>query len=191
MLEFLLIPGSGKYWTSCWSNECFHYFSFWSYHSFCSLPVLRSHGSECVFPNSIVRLIIRFFGKAVLSLCIAYGLNWLYFDVDNNNLESHAIRRHIFSSMVYGLAHLPFIMVRPQSRCFLTVGDHTCWCCTRVLSYCFRLRRRESGMVNRRLCVPFRRRDQWRSATVLLWWSCNRITMHGLFSPLTLAKFKE
>ena len=53
----------------------------------------------------------RFFGKAALSTCIAYGLNWLYFDVDNSNLESHAIRRHIFSSMVYGLAHLPFIMV--------------------------------------------------------------------------------
>lgn len=53
----------------------------------------------------------RFFGKAALSMTIAYGLNWLYFDVDNSNLESHAIRRHIFSSMIYSLAHLPFIMV--------------------------------------------------------------------------------
>jgi hypothetical protein len=44
-------------------------------------------------------------------MCIAYGLNWLYFDVDNTNLEVHAIRRHIVSSMIYGLAHLPFIMV--------------------------------------------------------------------------------
>lgn len=44
-------------------------------------------------------------------MCIAYALNWLYFDVDNSNLESHAIRRHIISSMVYGLCHLPFIMV--------------------------------------------------------------------------------
>lgn len=52
-----------------------------------------------------------YFGKAVLSMCIAYGLNWLYFDVDNANLESHAIRRHIITSMVYGLAHLPMIMV--------------------------------------------------------------------------------
>lgn len=44
-------------------------------------------------------------------MCIAYALNWIYFDVDNSNLESHAIRRHIVSSMVYALAHLPFIMV--------------------------------------------------------------------------------
>ena len=59
-------------------------------------------------PNTFNR---RFFGKAALSMCIAYGLNWLYFDVDNTNLEVHAIRRHIVSSMIYGLAHLPFIMV--------------------------------------------------------------------------------
>jgi len=44
-------------------------------------------------------------------MCIAYALHWIYFDVDNANLESHAIRRHIISSIVYGLAHLPFIMV--------------------------------------------------------------------------------
>jgi len=51
-------------------------------------------------------------------MCIAYGLNWLYFDVDNANLESHAIRRHIITSMVYGLAHLPMIMVpRFWKRC--------------------------------------------------------------------------
>ena len=56
----------------------------------------------------------RFFGKAALSMCIAYGLNWLYFDVDNTNLEAHAIRRHMFTSMVYGLVHLPFIMVLSQ-----------------------------------------------------------------------------
>jgi hypothetical protein len=54
---------------------------------------------------------ISFFGKAALSMCIAFGLNWLYFEVDNANLESHAIRRHIVSSIVYGLSHLPFIMV--------------------------------------------------------------------------------
>lgn len=58
----------------------------------------------------------RFFGKAALSMCIAYGLNWLYFDVDNTNLEVHAIRRHIASSMIYGLAHLPFIMVLSLSH---------------------------------------------------------------------------
>ena len=61
-----------------------------------------------------------YFGKAVLSMCIAFGLNWLYFDVDNANLESHAIRRHIITSMVYGLAHLPMIMV--QGRC-KTIAD--------------------------------------------------------------------
>ena len=61
----------------------------------------------------------RFFGKAVLSMCIAYGLNWVYFDVDNSNLETHAIRRHIISSMVYGLAHLPMIMVRQPKELLL------------------------------------------------------------------------
>lgn len=61
---------------------------------------------------------IRFFGKATLSMTIAYGLNWLYFEVDNANLEFHAIRRHMFSSIVYGLTHLPFIMVFPCLKVF-------------------------------------------------------------------------
>jgi hypothetical protein len=50
-------------------------------------------------------------------MCIAYGLSWLYFDVDNTSLESHAIRRHMVSSMIYALAHLPFIMVAIAFNC--------------------------------------------------------------------------
>ena len=45
-------------------------------------------------------------------MCIAYGLNWLYFDVDNTNLQMHAIRRSVLSSVLHGVMHLPFIMVR-------------------------------------------------------------------------------
>ncbi len=67
-----------------------------------------------------------FFGKAVLSMCIAYGLNWLYFDVDNTNLQIHAIRRHFLSSVIYGLAHLPFIMVSPHLE-WLRVGYYARW----------------------------------------------------------------
>ena len=65
-----------------------------------------------------------FFGKAALSMCIAYGLNWLYFDVDNTNLEVHAIRRHLFTSMTYGLVHLPFIMVVSPDMFVNVEGNH-------------------------------------------------------------------
>jgi hypothetical protein len=49
-------------------------------------------------------------------MCIAYALHWIYFDVDNVNLESHAIRRHVLSGMAYSIAHLPFIMVSRALR---------------------------------------------------------------------------
>ncbi|MCJ1460606.1 hypothetical protein MMC28_010988 [Mycoblastus sanguinarius] len=72
-----------------------------------------------VFGYSVVALLFQnkapyginaFFGKAVLGLIQAFSFNWLYFEIDSWNLHTHAIRRHIISSMVWITAHLPFIM---------------------------------------------------------------------------------
>lgn len=72
-----------------------------------------------VFGYSVVALLFQnrapyginaFFGKAVLGLIQAFSFNWLYFEIDSGNLHTHAIRRHILSSMLWMTAHLPFIM---------------------------------------------------------------------------------
>lgn len=72
-----------------------------------------------VFGYSVVALLFQdrapygingFFGKAVLGLIQAFSFNWLDFEIDSWNLHTHAIRRHIVSSMVWMTAHLPFIM---------------------------------------------------------------------------------
>ncbi|KAL9102338.1 MAG: hypothetical protein Q9163_002519 [Psora crenata] len=72
-----------------------------------------------VFGYSVVALLFQnrasyginaFFGKAVLGLIQAFSFNWLYFEIDAWNLHTHAIRRHILSSLVWLSAHLPFIM---------------------------------------------------------------------------------
>jgi hypothetical protein len=51
-----------------------------------------------------------FFGKAIMGLIQAFCFNWLYFEIDAANISLHAIRRHRNTSMVWSLAHLPFIM---------------------------------------------------------------------------------
>jgi len=38
-----------------------------------------------------------FFGKAILALIQAFSFNWMYFEVDAFNLDTHAIRRHWLS----------------------------------------------------------------------------------------------
>ncbi|KAF2097442.1 hypothetical protein NA57DRAFT_58029 [Rhizodiscina lignyota] len=72
-----------------------------------------------VFGYSVVALLYQssakvginaFFGKAVLGLVQAFAFNWLYFEVDSFNLHTHAIRRHVFSAMIWGSSHLPFTM---------------------------------------------------------------------------------
>lgn len=72
-----------------------------------------------VFGYSVVALLFHnrapygindFFGKAVLGLIQAFSFNWLYFEIDSWNLQTHAIRRHVVSSMVWLTAHSPFIM---------------------------------------------------------------------------------
>lgn len=78
-----------------------------------------------VFGYSVVALLYQnraaygvnaFFGKAVLGLIQAFCFNWLYFEIDAWNLHTHAIRRHMFSSMLWITCHLPFIM------CYVLAG---------------------------------------------------------------------
>ena len=72
-----------------------------------------------VFGYSVVALLYQnkapfglnaFFGKAVLGLIQAFSFNWLYFEIDGYNLHTHAIRRHVASSIIWVSVHLPFIM---------------------------------------------------------------------------------
>ena len=63
-----------------------------------------------LFQNQAAYGINAFFGKAVLGLIQAFCFNWLYFEIDAWNVHTHAIRRHVMSSMIWMTAHLPFIM---------------------------------------------------------------------------------
>ncbi|KAI5462282.1 bacterial low temperature requirement A protein-domain-containing protein [Mariannaea sp. PMI_226] len=51
-----------------------------------------------------------FLGKAVLGLVQAFIFNWIYFDIDGYNIDVHAIRRSAPSAIIWGHAHLPFVM---------------------------------------------------------------------------------
>lgn len=44
-------------------------------------------------------VIDAFLGKAILGLIQAFIFNWIYFDIDANNIHLHAIRRSTFSGM--------------------------------------------------------------------------------------------
>ncbi|KUJ08616.1 uncharacterized protein LY89DRAFT_691040 [Mollisia scopiformis] len=72
-----------------------------------------------VFGYSVVAIIYQnaasfglnaFFGKAALGLVQAFCFNWLYFELDGADLYQHAIRRNVVSAMIWGTAHLPFVM---------------------------------------------------------------------------------
>ncbi|KAF2672246.1 hypothetical protein BT63DRAFT_369506 [Microthyrium microscopicum] len=72
-----------------------------------------------VFGYSVVALLYQsavpiginaYFVKAVLGLIQAFTFNWLYFEIDNFNMHSHAIRRHFFSAFLWISAHMPFTM---------------------------------------------------------------------------------
>lgn len=63
-----------------------------------------------LFQNKAAYGINAFFGKAVLGLIQAFSFNWLYFEIDSWNLHTHAIRRHMVSSLIWTTFHLPFIM---------------------------------------------------------------------------------
>ncbi|KAI4103023.1 MAG: hypothetical protein LQ339_004386 [Xanthoria mediterranea] len=62
------------------------------------------------YQNKAAYGINAFFGKAVLSLIQAFCFNWLYFEIDGWNIHTHAIRRHVLSSVIWITIHLPFIM---------------------------------------------------------------------------------
>ena len=71
-----------------------------------------------VFGYSVVALLYQstkngidaHYGKAVLGLTQAFCFNWMYFEIDGSNLHTHAIRRHKYTSMLWTMSHLPFIM---------------------------------------------------------------------------------
>ena len=63
-----------------------------------------------LYQNKAPFALNAFFGKAVLGLIQAFSFNWIYFEVDGFNLHTHAIRRHVVSSMIWSTFHLPFIM---------------------------------------------------------------------------------
>ncbi|KAI9819803.1 MAG: hypothetical protein M1832_003878 [Thelocarpon impressellum] len=72
-----------------------------------------------VFGYSVVNILYQntasvginaFFGKAVLGLVQAFAFNWLYFEIDGDDLFQHAIRRHVKTALAWNVIHLPFIM---------------------------------------------------------------------------------
>ncbi|KAJ1338182.1 low temperature requirement protein A [Microdochium nivale] len=48
-------------------------------------------------------------GKAIIGLIQAFIFNWIYFEVDGENIHLHAIRRSKHTSAIWNVAHLPFI----------------------------------------------------------------------------------
>ncbi|CAJ0899842.1 6072_t:CDS:10 [Entrophospora sp. SA101] len=49
-------------------------------------------------------------GKALLGLLISYNLHWIYFDVDASRQYLHALRRHVFTGVLFGMVHFPLNM---------------------------------------------------------------------------------
>jgi hypothetical protein len=50
-----------------------------------------------------------FLGKAIMGLVQAFVFNWIYFELDGENIHTHAIRRSAPTAIVWNFAHLPFI----------------------------------------------------------------------------------
>ncbi|KAH8677412.1 bacterial low temperature requirement A protein-domain-containing protein [Xylariales sp. PMI_506] len=50
-----------------------------------------------------------FLGKAIIGLMQSFIFNWLYFDIDGDNIHVHAIRRRVDTAWIWQLGHLPFI----------------------------------------------------------------------------------
>ncbi|CAG8446895.1 11155_t:CDS:10 [Diversispora eburnea] len=48
--------------------------------------------------------------KAILGLIIAYSIHWIYFDVDASRQFQHALRRHVFTGVLFTFIHFPLIM---------------------------------------------------------------------------------
>ncbi|KAK1753739.1 hypothetical protein QBC47DRAFT_326288 [Echria macrotheca] len=63
-----------------------------------------------IFQNAGSFALNSFLGKAILGLTQAFIFNWLYFEVDGDNINMHAIRRRPDWAMAWQFAHLPFVM---------------------------------------------------------------------------------
>ncbi|KAH8820490.1 bacterial low temperature requirement A protein-domain-containing protein [Xylogone sp. PMI_703] len=63
-----------------------------------------------IYQNAASFGVNAFFGKAVLGLVQAFCFNWLYFELDGDDIFTHAIRRSIVSATAWGSIHLPFTM---------------------------------------------------------------------------------
>lgn len=50
-----------------------------------------------------------FLGKAVMGLVQAFIFNWIYFEIDGENIHIHAIRRKVNTAWIWTFSHLPFI----------------------------------------------------------------------------------
>lgn len=61
-----------------------------------------------------------FLGKAVMGLVQAFIFNWIYFDIDAENIHVHAIRRRPESAYIWQYAHLLFTLAFILSSAALT-----------------------------------------------------------------------
>lgn len=50
-----------------------------------------------------------FLGKAVMGLVQAFIFNWIYFEVDGENIHVHAIRQSVSTACIWQLSHVPFV----------------------------------------------------------------------------------
>ncbi|KAJ3178332.1 hypothetical protein HDU87_003644 [Geranomyces variabilis] len=60
-----------------------------------------------LFYNSVSSTPDVSYAKAVVGLCLALSLAWLYFDVDGSQQEIHAMRRKAYTGVIWNLAHIP------------------------------------------------------------------------------------
>ncbi|KAK3315319.1 bacterial low temperature requirement A protein-domain-containing protein [Apodospora peruviana] len=63
-----------------------------------------------IFQNASKMGFNAFLGKAILGLVQGFVFNWLYFEVDGSNLQTHAIRRSPNTAFIWQHAHLSFVM---------------------------------------------------------------------------------
>ena len=61
-----------------------------------------------------------FLGKAVMGLVQAFIFNWIYFDIDSENIHVHAIRRRPETAYIWQYAHLLFTLAFILSSAALT-----------------------------------------------------------------------
>ncbi|KAK9798827.1 putative Low temperature requirement A [Seiridium cardinale] len=50
-----------------------------------------------------------FLGKAVMGMIQGFIFNWIYFEIDGENIHIHAIRNSVSTACIWQLGHLPFV----------------------------------------------------------------------------------